>query len=299
MRSLADDIDPSSDAAVVVRAEHACFSGRQGFYEHTSRVVGGPMRFGLFVPGAATSSARAPLLVCLAGLTCTEETFAIKAGAQRVADELGIALLTPDTSPRHARISGDDASWDFGLGAGFYLDATQAPWSSAYRMRGSLLDDLLPLLRNVQTIDVERVSITGHSMGGHGALTLALTAPDRFRSVSAFAPICAPSQAPWGEKAFAGYLGDDRDVWRRHDTCALLHDGARFPGPPPLVDQGDADKFLVEQLRPDLLARVAADVGQPLTLRRHEGFDHGYFFVQSFVEDHLRFHARALGLGAR
>ncbi len=295
MRSIANDLDPTSDVGVVVRAEHACFTGTQGFYEHESRVVGGPMRFGLFVPGAATPTTPAPLLVCLAGLTCNEETFAIKAGAQRTADALGVALLTPDTSPRHARCDGDDDAWDFGIGAGFYVDATQAPWSKAYRMRSYLLDELLPLVGTLATIDGSRVSITGHSMGGHGALTLALSAPERFCSVSAFAPICAPSQVPWGQKAFGSYLGDDVDAWRDHDACALLQRGARFPGPAPLVDQGDADKFLVEQLRPELLGQAAAQAGQELLLRRHAGFDHGYFFVQSFVEEHVRFHGRALG----
>lgn len=294
MRPLANDLDPANGDVVVVRGEHACFTGTQGFYEHASGVVGGPMRFGMFVPGTATPSTPTPLLVCLAGLTCTEETFAIKAGAQRAADALGVALLFPDTSPRHARFDGDDAAWDFGVAAGFYVDATQAPWSQSYRMRSYLLDELLPLVGRVATIDAARVSITGHSMGGHGALTFALSAPERFCSVSAFAPICAPSQVPWGKKAFAGYLGNDVAAWREHDACALLQRGARFPGPPPLVDQGDADKFLADQLRPDLLEQAAAQTGQPLLLRRHAGFDHGYFFVQSFVEDHVRFHACAL-----
>lgn len=280
-------------SGVVVRAEHACFGGVQGFYEMQSAAVGGPMRFGLFRPRRA-AGARAPLLVCLAGLTCTEDTFAIKAGAQRVADELGLALLTPDTSPRHARVAGDDASWDFGVGAGFYIDATVAAYAH-YRMRSHILDELIPLVGAAADVDVDRVAITGHSMGGHGALTLALTAPQRFRSVSAFAPICAPMQVPWGKKAFAGYLGDDVARWRAADTCALLDDGARFPGPPPLVDQGLADKFLVEQLRPELLEDAAGRAGQALQLRRHDGFDHGYFFIASVVADHVRFHAAALG----
>jgi len=280
---------------VVVRAEHGCFGGVQGFYEHHSAAVGGPMRFGLFRPAAIHHGQRVPVLLCLAGLTCTDDTFAIKAGAQRLADTLGMALLTPDTSPRHARFDGDDASWDFGVGAGFYLDATVAPWSGAYQMERWLLDELLPLVATAHGIDGARVGITGHSMGGHGALTLALRHPGRFTSVSAFAPICAPRLVPWGKKAFANYLGSDEQLWRAHDACALLEDGARFPGTP-LVDQGLADKFMVEQLLPEELERTTTKVSQPLTLRRHPGFDHGYFFIQSVVADHLRHHADAFGL---
>ena len=281
---------------VVVRAEHACFGGVQGFYEHHSAAVGGPMRFGLFRPAASHRGQRVPLLVCLAGLTCTDDTFAIKAGAQRLADQLGIALLTPDTSPRHVRFDGDADSWDFGVGAGFYLDATQAPWSQAYRMERWLMDELMPLMASAHGVDGDRIGITGHSMGGHGALTLALRHPLRFTSVSALAPICAPRLVPWGQKAFSQYLGHDEQAWRAHDACALLDDGARFPGPAPLVDQGLADTFMVEQLRPEALEQTASRVGQPLILRRHAGFDHGYFFIQSVVDDHLRHHAGAWGV---
>jgi S-formylglutathione hydrolase len=280
---------------VVVRAEHACFGGVQGFYEHHSVAIGGPMRFGLFRPAAIHHGQRVPVLVCLAGLTCSDDTFAIKAGAQRLADTLGMALLTPDTSPRHARFDGDDASWDFGVGAGFYLDATVAPWSGAYRMEAWLLDELVPLMATAHGIDGARVGITGHSMGGHGALTLSLRHPARFTSVSALAPICAPRLVPWGKKAFLNYLGSHEQHWRAHDACALLEDGARFPGTP-LVDQGLADKFMVEQLLPEELERTTTKVSQPLTLRRHPGFDHGYFFIQSVVNDHLRHHADAFGL---
>jgi S-formylglutathione hydrolase len=282
------------DANVVVRAEHGCFSGVQGFYEVHSDAVGGPMRFSLFRPGKALRGERVPVLFCLAGLTCTEETFAIKAGAQRVADELGVALLSPDTSPRHARSDGDAAAWDFGVGAGFYLNATQAPWAATYQMETHVHDELRALLRLAPGVDVERCSITGHSMGGHGALSLALRHSDSYRSVSALAPIVAPRLVPWGEKAFSGYLGDDTSLWRAHDTCALIEDGRRFSGPPPLVDQGLADKFLVEQLRPELLEEAAAAAGVAVQLRRHEGYDHGYFFIQSVSEAHVRFHAAAL-----
>lgn len=294
MTSLPPAFGGDVAATVTVRAEHACFTGVQGFYEHESRVVSGPMRFGLFRPGSSATTP-APLLVCLAGLTCTDDTFAIKAGAQRLADELGLALLMPDTSPRHLRLDGDAESWDFGVGAGFYLDATATPWSQAYRMETWLMDELLPLLSSSTSVDGERVGITGHSMGGHGALTLSLRHPHRLVSVSAFAPICAPRQVPWGKKAFAGYLGPDETTWRRHDTCDLIADGARFPGPPPLIDQGLADKFLLEQLRPELLEAAAKVAGIDVVVRRHAGFDHGYFFIQSVVDDHLRHHARALG----
>jgi S-formylglutathione hydrolase len=282
------------DAKVNIRAEHGCFTGVQGFYEHESTAIGGPMRFSLFRPGKAMAGARVPVLFCLAGLTCTEETFPIKASAQRVADALGIALLSPDTSPRHTRVDGDDASWDFGQGAGFYLDATQAPWSETYRMEHYIQHELRALLQHAPVIDAERISITGHSMGGHGALTLALKHPEAYRSVSALAPIVAPRMVPWGKKAFTGYLGSDEQLWRAHDACALIEDGKRFTGPPPLVDQGLADKFLVDQLQPEHLEAAANAAGIPVQVRRHAGFDHGYFFIQSMAEDHVRFHAGAL-----
>ena len=275
-------------------SEHGCFGGVQGFHAHDSVVVGLPMRFSLFLPPQARAG-RVPLLVYLAGLTCTEETFPVKSGAQRLASELGLALLAPDTSPRGARLPGEADSWDFGVGAGFWLDATQEPWSRHWRMASWLLDELLPLVTRGFDLDGDRVGIFGHSMGGHGALTLALRHPGRFRSVSAFAPIAAPMRCPWGEKAFSGYLGEDRGQWRAHDASELMRVQAAPPFPDGiLVDQGLADKFLAEQLHPEAFAAACEAVGQPLTLRRHAGYDHGYYFIASFVDDHLRHHARAL-----
>ncbi|HUS32837.1 MAG TPA: S-formylglutathione hydrolase, partial [Kofleriaceae bacterium] len=228
------------------RSEHSSFGGTQGFYEIDSAACGGPMRFGVYIPPNAKA---APALYYLAGLTCTEETFAMKAGAQRVASELGLAIVTCDTSPRHARFPGDDADWDFGLGAGFYLDATQAPWSAAYKMETHVVDELRAAVEGAFPIARDRRGITGHSMGGHGALTLALRHADLYRSASAFAPVCAPMQVPWGQKAFRNYLATDG---ADHDACALITAGKRFTTPP-LVDQGLADEFLETQLRPDLL----------------------------------------------
>ena len=275
-------------------SEHGCFGGVQGFHAHDSVVVGLPMRFSLFLPPQARAG-RVPLLVYLAGLTCTEETFPMKAGAQRLASELGLALLAPDTSPRGARLPGEADSWDFGVGAGFWLDATQEPWSRHWRMASWLLDELLPLVTRGFDLDGDRVGIFGHSMGGHGALTLALRHPRRFRSVSAFAPIAAPMRCPWGEKAFSGYLGEDRGQWRAHDASELMRAQTEAPFPDGiLIDQGLADKFLAEQLHPEAFEAACEAVGQPLTLRRHAGYDHGYYFIASFVDDHLRHHARAL-----
>lgn len=280
-------------------SEHACFGGVQGFYRHDSAVVGLPMRFGVYRPPQARAGQPLPGLLWLAGLTCTEETFAIKAGAQRVAAALGLMLVTPDTSPRATGIEGADAAWDFGHGASFYLDATREPWSRHFRMESWLTRELLPLLQRHFGLDAGRTGLFGHSMGGHGALTLGLKHPDLWRSVSAFAPICAPTQVPWGHKALAGYLGDrpaERAGWTAHDACALIAAGAGLPaGAPALrVDQGLADKFLAEQLRPDLLEAACEATRLPLELHRHAGHDHGYFFIASFVEAHLRHHAQVL-----
>lgn len=271
-------------------AEHACFGGTQRFYRHASSSIGLPMRFAVYQPPRPTGAA----LVCLAGLTCTEETFAIKAGAQRMAAELGLTLLLPDTSPRATGIPGEDAEWDFGIGASFYLDATAEPWARHFRMESWLLREWLPMLVKALDLDAARIGISGHSMGGHGALALALRHPGSFRSLSALAPIAAASTCPWGEKAFSRYLGDDRAEWAGHDASALMQ-LARCPYPAGiLVDQGLADKFLVEQLKPEALEAACSAAGQPLTLRRHPGYDHGYFFIQSVVEDHLRWHAERL-----
>lgn len=278
-------------------SEHACFGGVQRFYRHDSQEIRLPMRFSVFLPPQAEKGP-VPAVLYLAGLTCNEETFMVKAGAQRMAAELGLALIAPDTSPRGAvveSIEGATASWDFGIGAGFYLDATQAPWAQHWRMESYLTQELLPLIAQTLPIDAGRIGIFGHSMGGHGALTLALRHPGMFKSLSAFAPICAPTQCPWGEKAFAGYLGADRNAWLAHDASALMQSQSTAPYPAGiLIDQGLADKFLAEQLHPHLLEAACASVGQPLTLRRHAGYDHGYYFIASFMADHLKHHAGQL-----
>ena len=280
-----------------VISEHACFGGVQGYYKHSSTVIGLPMRFGVYRPPQAIGpNARpVPVLLFLAGLTCNEETFAIKAGAQRVAAQLGLMLVTPDTSPRGTGIAEADAAWDFGTAAGFYLDATQAPWAHHWRMESYITGELPAVLAQhfpVLQRDGWHMGVFGHSMGGHGALTLALRHPGLFRSCSAFAPIAAPTRCPWGVKAFTGYLGADRTAWAAHDATALVHGGARCP--PLLIDQGEADKFIDEQLLPQRLEAACRDAGQPLVLRRHAGYDHGYFFIASFVEDHLRHHLQHL-----
>jgi S-formylglutathione hydrolase len=276
-------------------SEHASFGGVQQFYKHASSEIGLPMRFSLYLPPAANSGRQVPLLTFLAGLTCTEETFTMKAGAQRVAAELGLALLMPDTSPRGAGVDGEDHHWDFGVGAGFYLDATQAPWSGHWRMESYLIEELLPAVASEFGLDPERQGLFGHSMGGHGALTLALRHPGRFASLSAFAPICSPTRCPWGHKAFTGYLGQDESTWAAHDASLLMARQVQAPYPNGiLIDQGLADRFLAEQLHPEAFETACEQVGQPLTLRRHEDYDHGYYFISTFVEDHLRHHARAL-----
>lgn len=279
---------------------HACFGGAQRFYQHDSAEIGLPMKFSVYLPPNAVAGDKVPALLYLAGLTCNEETFMTKAGAQRLAAELNLALIAPDTSPRGEAaesIDGAKASWDFGIGAGFYLDATQAPWRTHWRMESYLVQELLPLIAQHLPIDAQRLGIFGHSMGGHGALTLALRHPGVFKSLSAFAPISAPTQCPWGEKAFTGYLGPDRSTWIEHDATALMQHQPIAPYPAGiLIDQGMADKFLHEkQLLPEAFEAACTAIGQPLTLRRQPGYDHGYYFIQTFMEDHLRHHEQALG----
>lgn len=275
-------------------SEHGSFGGRQLFIEHDSREIGLPMRLSVYLPPQATQGP-VPALMYLAGLTCNEETFMTKAGAQRHAAELGLALIAPDTSPRGANLPGDSQSWDFGVGAGFYLDATQAPWSQHYRMESYLTAELLPTLAKHLPINDARVGIFGHSMGGHGALTLALRHPGQFKSVSAFAPICAPTRCPWGHKAFTGYLGADTATWAAHDSSLLMASRTEAPYPAGiLIDQGLADKFLPDQLHPEAFETACAQAKQPLTLRRHAGYDHGYYFVSTFMDDHLNHHAQTL-----
>lgn len=276
---------------ITTRSEQRAFGGVQGFYEHPSQACAGQMRFSVYLPPAA-SSREVPAVYFLAGLTCTEETFMIKAGAQRVAASLGLALVTCDTSPRSARFPGDETSWDFGQGAGFYLDATQSPWSSAYRMRAWVTRELRAMVEGRFPIQKGTRGIFGHSMGGHGALTIALSLPSEYQSVSAFAPIVAPSQVPWGIKAFSGYLGEDRSAWAAYDAVELVRH-SRFDGTI-LIDQGTADKFLERELRPELFTAACERAGQPLSLRMQEGYDHSYYFIATFVEDHLRHHAEAL-----
>ncbi|HEU0231222.1 MAG TPA: S-formylglutathione hydrolase [Burkholderiaceae bacterium] len=274
-------------------SEHRCFDGVQRFYRHDSQAIGLPMRFSVFLPPQAAAG-RVPVLFFLAGLTATEENFMVKAGAQRLAAKHGLMLVSPDTSPRGAGVPGDEDDWDFGTGAGFYLDATQAPWKTHYRMESYVARELFDIATGELPGDAGRVGIFGHSMGGHGALVLAQRHRDQYRSVSAFAPIAAPSRCPWGQKAFTGYLGDDHASWAEHDASLLMaRSNCPYPGGI-LVDQGLADAFLDEQLYPGEFEAACAKAGQPLTLRRHEGYDHGYYFLSTFMEDHLAFHAERL-----
>ena len=265
--------------------------GTQGVYRHDSTATGTPMTFSVFVPDHE-EGAKLPLLWYLSGLTCTHANVTEKGEYRAACAERGVIFIAPDTSPRGDDVPDEDA-YDFGKGAGFYVDATQEPWATHYRMR-SYIEDELPglILREFPMADMVRQGITGHSMGGHGALTIGLRNPDRFRSVSAFAPIVAPSQCPWGEKALGGYLGQDRAAWRLHDAVALIEDGARLPEL--LVDQGEADVFLTEQLKPELLATACREAGIDLTLRMQPGYDHSYYFISSFMADHVAWHAERL-----
>lgn len=268
---------------------HRCFGGVQNTYRHQSAETRTPMRFSVFLP---PQHGPRPVLWWLSGLTCTEENFTAKAGAQRYAAEHGLMLAAPDTSPRGEGVPDDpEGAYDFGLGAGFYLDATEHPWAANYRMFSYLTRELPELIAREFPADMVRQGISGHSMGGHGALTLALKT-GRYRSVSAFAPICASSQVPWGRKAFSGYLGDDESRWWEHDAVGLIEAGARLPEL--LVDVGEADPFLERELKPELLERACAEAGIPLTLRRREGYDHSYYFVASFIGEHIAWHAERL-----
>ena len=279
------------EPAVTVRSEHAAFGGVQGFYEASSEACAGPMRFSVFLPPAAKEGP-VPALYYLAGLTCNEEHLPTKGGALALAAELGLALVACDTSPRLTRYPGDDESWDFGVGAGFYLDATLEPWAASYRMETHVTRELPAWVEERFPIRKDRRGIFGHSMGGHGALTLALRHPGQYASVSALAPIVAPSRVPWGEKAFARYLGEDRARWAEHDACELVQK-TQLPFEL-LVDQGSGDKFLARELRPELFEEACRKAGQRLSLRRHDGYDHSYYFIASMMADHLRHHAKAL-----
>ncbi|PBS12918.1 S-formylglutathione hydrolase [Lysobacteraceae bacterium NML93-0792] len=272
------------------RIEHrACFGGWQDVYEHASTTLGCTMRFAVYLPPQA-ERATLPVLYWLSGLTCNEQNFITKAGAQRYAAEHGVILVAPDTSPRGDDVADADG-YDLGKGAGFYVDATQAPWATHYRMYDYVVNEL-PALIEAQFPVTGARAISGHSMGGHGALVIALKNPGRYRSVSAFSPIVAPSRVPWGEKAFGAYLGDDRTAWRAYDATALV--GIATERLPLLIDQGDADEFLDGQLRPHLLKAACEAAGHPIELRMQPGYDHSYYFIQSFIGEHIAHHAKAL-----
>ena len=271
--------------------KNKCFEGEQRTYQLESEYLKGNSKFSIFLPPQALAGQSCSALYYLAGLTCTEETFVIKVHAQRLAAQLGLILISPDTSPRGDDVEQGD-SWDIGQGAGFYINATQAPWQQHFQMESYLIDELYPLVVKEFPIQADAIGIFGHSMGGHGALTLAWKYPDKFKSVSAFAPICVPIDCPWGQKAFSHYLGDDQAQWKAHDATELvLAKGALFPEV--LIDQGLEDQFY-SQLNPAKMNQVCESVGQKLSLREHAGYDHGYFFIQTFMDDHLQFHALQL-----
>jgi len=273
-------------------AENRCFGGRQLRYRHASQALGCDMHFSIYLPPQAEEGP-VPVLYWLSGLTCTDENFVNKAGAQRYAAEHGIAVVAPDTSPRGEGVPDDpDGAWDFGLGAGFYVNATEQPWAAHYNMHDYVASELFTLVGANFPVDSARAAISGHSMGGHGAITLALKSPGRFKSISAFAPICSPLNCPWGEKALGMYLGDDRLAWESYDSCVLL--GRATEQLPLLVDQGEADDFLAQQLKPELLLDAAEQSDYPLQLRMQPGYDHSYFFIASFIGEHIAFHASHL-----
>ncbi|MCF8480083.1 MAG: S-formylglutathione hydrolase [Rhodospirillum sp.] len=283
----------TTDITPTLVSQTLAFGGTQTRYRHQSAVLNCDMIFAVFLPPQASPETPVPVLYWLSGLTCTDENFTQKAGAQRMAAELGIAIVAPDTSPRGEEVPGDpEGGWDFGLGAGFYVNATQTPYDRHYHMHDYVVHELPALVEASCPVTTQR-SISGHSMGGHGALVCALRNPGRYLSISAFAPISNPMDCPWGHKALGHYLGEDRAAWADWDTCALI--GKASEKLPLLVDQGQADGFLVDQLKPWALDRAARDAGYPLTLRLHAGYDHSYHFIASFIEDHLRFHAAAMG----
>ncbi|GAB4366557.1 MAG: S-formylglutathione hydrolase [Elainellaceae cyanobacterium] len=272
-------------------SKYACFGGTVGFYSHESAVCNSPMKLAIYQPPQVNAEPL-PVLYFLSGLTCTEENFITKAGAQQFAAKYGVMLVVPDTSPRNTGIPGEDDDWDFGTGAGFYLNATQDPWRKHYQMYGYVTQELPQLIAENFSVQTDRQGIFGHSMGGHGALICALKNPGQYLSVSAFAPIAAPTRCPWGHKAFTNYLGDDREQWKEYDASELVVK-APFSGTI-LIDQGIADPFLETQLMPEVFEKACAEVGQPLLLRRQAGYDHSYYFISTFMEDHIRHHAEVL-----
>lgn len=274
-----------------VLSEQRCFGGVQGVYRHQSSATGTPMQFAVFTPEGSGQKPVAALWY-LSGLTCTEENFTVKAGAQQFAASHNMMLIAPDTSPRGAAIEGEDEAYDFGSGAGFYVDATRSPWNVNYRMYSYITDELQTLVTSNFPIDAERQGITGHSMGGHGALTIGLKNPQVYKSISAFAPICSPLNCPWGEKALSGYLGDDQATWADYDAVSLIESG--YSSGEILLDQGGADDFLENQLKPELLEQACNKNNQPLKLRIQPGYDHSYYFIATFIEDHVAFHANRL-----
>lgn len=269
---------------------HVCHDGHQEVWKHASSTLQCEMRFGIYLPSAALRGQQCPVLYWLSGLTCTEQNFITKSGAQRYAEEHGVIIVAPDTSPRGDDVA-DDPAYDLGKGAGFYLNATQQPWAKHYRMHDYVVNEL-PSLIEAQFPATDARAISGHSMGGHGALTIALRHPGRYRSVSAFSPIVAPSQVPWGEKAFTAYLGNDRQAWKQYDTVELIKDATERL--PLLVEQGDSDEFLDQQLRPELLREACEAAGHPLQLNLRPGYDHSYYFIASYIGEHIAYHAKAL-----
>lgn len=274
--------------------KHICFDGTLSVFEHKSETLGCDMRFSVFLP-PATEAGKVPAVTFLSGLTCTYENFTTKAGAYKMAAELGLAIIAPDTSPRGDDVPDDADSYDFGKGAGFYINAIQMPWAKHYKMEDYIAKELYALVSEHFPIDADRQSITGHSMGGHGALTLYFKYPEQYKSASAFSPIVAPTQVPWGHKAFSRYLGDDKALWEKHDASLLVSKAEDAASNAEiLIDQGLGDQFLEEQLKPEIFEVACAEAGQKLTLRRHEGYDHSYYFIQSFIDDHLRHHAKIM-----
>ena len=270
--------------------EHKCFGGELCVYAHESEALSCAMQFSVFFP-PQVKDRDCPAVFFLSGLTCTHENFTTKAGAYKKAAELGLIVIAPDTSPRGDDVPDDADSYDFGKGAGFYINATQDPWAEHYQMESYIADELYGLLLDKYPIDKDKVGISGHSMGGHGALTLYFKYPEKFKAVSAFAPIVAPASVPWGEKAFGGYLGDDQDEWRKHDASVLVADAKVDRGRAILIDQGTGDNFLSEQLKPEVFAEACREAGQALELRMQDGYDHSYYFIATFIDDHLTHHA--------
>ena len=281
----------SISMSLKVLKKHHCHGGVMTYYSHTSQSVNGEMMFSVYQPPQLKKGKRLPALTYLAGLTCTQETFMIKGGAQQFAAKYGIILIAPDTSPRGAGIAGEEDSWDFGTGAGFYIDACKEEWAKNYCMESYVTSELQVIMKKSLNVDLSRQGIFGHSMGGHGALTLGLKYPKIYQSISAFSPICSPTDCPWGKKAFSGYLGNDTEVWKRHDAVKLIQNVDKSQHNLILVDQGLDDEFLDEQLKPDHLEQVCKDVGFPLKLRYHKGYDHSYYFISTFMADHLAHHA--------